>query len=193
MKKSVVTRSARVWVALLLTASLLLGCSGLAPGQRSIDISQQQLLAGLTKRFPFNARYLDLLDVLLDTPVLTLMPESNRLGTAFTLSASDRIFRRSFSGVVEMSYGLRFNPADNTIRLAGVRVERLDIAGLPEQLRGQAQRLGPFLAERLLEDSTLYAFKPEDLAQAGRYGYAPGELRVTPSGLRITLNPVQRQ
>ena len=181
-------RAVAATLALLLTA-----CSALAPGQRSIDISQQQLLAAIAKRFPFNTRYLDLIDLRLDTPSLTMIPETNRIGMGFTLSASDRIFRRAFAGVADMSFGLRFDAGDNTVRLAGVRVERLDITGLPEQFRGQTQRLGPFLAERFLEDTTVYAIKPEDLAQAGRYGYVPGELRVTASGLRITLNPVQRQ
>ena len=170
---------------------MLSACAGLAPGQRSIDIPQRQLLDGLAKQFPVNARYLDLLDVRLDRPSLRLMPESNRLGTALTLSASERLFRSTLGGTVDITYGLRIEPADNTIRLADVRVERLDIAGLPAQLRDQTQRLGPFLAQRLLENVAVYTFKPEDLARARRWGYVPGEVRVVPSGLQITLNPAQ--
>lgn len=169
--------------------SLLAACGAMTPGERSIDIGERQILAAIEKRFPFNARYLDAFDVQLDSPSLSFRPDANRVGTRFALQATNRYLARPIAGTVDMSYGLRIEPSDNTVRMTEVRVDRMDIDGLPEILRGQAERLGPFLAERFLSGTAIYTFKPDDVEKARRLGVAPGEIRVLPGGLRVTLKP----
>ncbi|MBA2672996.1 DUF1439 domain-containing protein [Ramlibacter sp.] len=174
-------------LALLWVAAWLAGC---ATGPRTVEVPRDQLQAALAKRFPFQARFLDVVDVQASAPRLQLLPESNRVRTSVALAASSRVLRNTLQGDVEMSFGLRYEPADTSIRLADVRVERIDLQGVPEGLRGQLQRLGPFLAERMLEGAPLHTFSPDQVAKA--QGWTPGEIRVTSSGLRISLLPPLR-
>jgi hypothetical protein len=168
-------------------AALLAGCASVP---RTVEIPREKLQAALDKRFPAQERFVQLLDVQLSAPRLQLQPESNRLRTDFGLQMSDRIVRRVLQGHLDLSFGLRYEPSDASIRLADVRVERLDLRGLPEQWSGYLHRLGPFVTEQMLEDIRLHSFTPEELNRA--QGWTPGELRVTHSGVRITLQPPVR-
>ena len=172
---------------LLCVAAWLAGC---ATGPRTVELSREQLQAALAKRFPLQARYLDVVDVQASAPRLQLLPESNRMRTSVALTAASRLLRDTLRGDVDMSFGLRYEPSDTSIRLADVRVERIDLQGVPEALRGQLQRLGPFLAERMLEGAPLHTFSPDQVAKA--QGWTPSEIRVTASGLRISLLPPVR-
>jgi len=50
---------------------------------------------------------------------------------------------------------------------------------------------GP-VASGLLEDQVLYTLRPKDVAALEGRGLRPGDLRVTASGVEITLLPVAR-
>jgi hypothetical protein len=167
--------------------AVLAGCASVP---RTVEISQEQLQAALARRFPFNDRALQLLDVQAQAPRLQLLPESNRLRVDIALSASDRVVGRAMQGSLGLSFAPRYEPADASIRMADVRVERLDLLGLPQALQPQLHRLGPLLAERVLEGTALHTFKPDDVAKA--QGWTPSDLRVTPAGLRVTLQPPAR-
>jgi hypothetical protein len=49
------------------------------------------------------------------------------------------------------------------------------------------QFAGGLVAENLLQNTVLHTFRPEDLEKSR--GWTPGEIRVTPRGVRITLVP----
>jgi hypothetical protein len=181
-------RMKRRTLAFVLAAPLwLLGC---ATTPRTVEVSQAQLQAALDRKFPSQVRLLELLDVQLTAPRLTLQPEAGRLRTDFALQVSDRILRRSLQGQLDLSFGLRYEPTDASVRMREVRVERMDLRGLPEAWVPYAQRIGPLAAERLLEGAVLHTFTPEQLARAN--GWTPGELRVTRGGVAITLLPPVR-
>jgi hypothetical protein len=54
-------------------------------------------------------------------------------------------------------------------------------------LAAPLQFAGSLVAENLLQDTVLHTFRAEDLDKAR--GWAPGEIHVTPRGVRITLVP----
>jgi hypothetical protein len=87
---------------------------------------------------------------------------------------------------------LRHEPSDQSVRLAQVRVEKLRLDGLPAGLQPVVERIGPLVAEQLLEGLSLYRFTPEDLRRLGDRGYAPGAVNVTPRGVEVTLRPAAR-
>ena len=172
---------------------LLIGCAALAPGPRTVEISEAKLVELISRQFPFNSRYLELFDVSLSAPQVRLMPAENRIGTAFSYSLGSLLLgARPFQGRLDLSYGLRFEPADNTVRLSQVRVEGFDVPGVPPLYASRANRLGALLAESLLQDLMIYRLKPEDLQAARGWGYQPGALTVLPGGLRLQLDPVPR-
>ena len=95
-------------------------------------------------------------------------------------------------GQLELSYGLRFEPSDTTLRLTQARVERLDVDGLNAAQAAQVKKVGGLLAEDLLNEAVVHRFKKEDLESLAGRGYRPGALRVVPGGLQLTLEPLPR-
>ena len=177
-----------------LAVLLLAGCSALPfqnPfGPRTIEISQEQLLAQVSRQFPFNRRMLDFFEVTVSTPRLTMLPQENRIATELDVDTGRTLLTTGFKGRLALSYGLRYEPSDQSVRLADVRLERFQMDGVPDALQTRTGRLGSLLAEDLLSGFTVYRFKPEDLKIALGLGFAPGAIHVTGRGVALTLEPV---
>ena len=179
------------WISLAgstLLAAMLAGCAALL-GPRTLSVPQAQLQERIDREFPLDNRFLELLDVHVAAPRLTLLPAVNRLATECDISVGDRIFKVAHRGTIAMSYGVRFEASDNTVRLMDVKVERISIDGTPS-LQRELDRLGVQIAERALNDRTIYTLRPKDIEIAQGHGYRPSELRVTGAGLSITLVPI---
>jgi hypothetical protein len=192
MKLTLMTRTARL-VATSLMALVLAGCAALQGGPRTVEISEVRLAELISGQFPFDNRYLELFDVTLAAPRLRLIPAENRIGTEFSFAmAAPLLGQRSMQGTLSLSYGLRFEPTDNTVRLAGVRVERLELPGVSQAYASRANVVGGLLTEKLLQNFVVHQLKPEDLQLATGLSYQPGALTVVPGGLQLQLNPVRR-
>ena len=171
----------------------LAGCAALQPGPRTIEISEAKLVEIINTQFPFNSRYLELFDVSLASPRVRLIPAENRIGTELGYSLGSFLLgARDYQGRLNLSYGLRFEPSDNTVRLSQVRVDGFEVPGVPSAYASRANRLGALLAENLLKDFVIHRLKPADLEIARGWGYQPGALSVVPGGLRLQLDPVRR-
>ena len=180
----------RGWMAgaLIAAAVWLAGCAALV-GPRDVEVSQAQLQQAIERRFPIERRYLELLDVTVAAPRVSLRPETNRLATEFEVLVSDRVFHGQHRGTIGLNYGLRFEPGDNSVRLTNVRIDRFEIDAAPALLRQQLDRLGTHLAEQTLNERAVYTLRPKDVEAVQSRGYRPSEIRVTSSGLVITLLP----
>ncbi len=176
-------------LATVLPAALALGACARLFGPRTVVITREELLSKLGKRFPTTRRLLNLLDVQAGLPELTLQPQDNRVLAAVPLQARDLLMGQAYTGKVAMSFGLRYEPQDLSVRLSQVRVEDIQLSGLPAAARHQLTRLGAWLAEDRLQDQVIHQFKPEDLRTADRMGYEVSGLRVTDTGLAIDLQP----
>ena len=178
-------------VGLALCVLLLAGCAGLLP--RSIVLGEPELQAQLARRFPIERSLFDTFTLKLSDPLLSLDAAAGRLGTELTLQGSDLRNGRSLQGRLALDYGLRWEPADASVRLVQPRVQRLDFApaqGLSVGRAEMAQRMGVALAERLLDDLVLYRVPAQRLEQLRAAGVQPGTLQVTPAGVEITLQPL---
>ena len=168
--------------------ALLTACASLL-GPRTVEISQAELLDKLSKQFPATQRLMNVLDVQALAPRLTLHPDTNRVTAAIPLVAKDLLRSQEHKGEVALSFGLRFEPQDMTIRLRQPKVESARMAGLPGALERGLTRTAAWLAEERLNDQVVHRFKPEDLRSADRMGYVVHDLRVTSSGLAVDLRP----
>ena len=180
----------RLYGLLLAVVLALAGCAGVP---QSITLREAELQGQLAKRFPVQRSLLDTFDLELSDPQLRLDPSANRLATELTLRGGDRRSGRQLQGRLALDYGLRYEPADGSVRLVQPRVERLQIdeaSAISSRRAELAQRMGVALAERLLDDLVLYRVPPERLETLRRAGYRPGTLRVTPAGLEITIEPL---
>ncbi|AKJ28309.1 DUF1439 domain-containing protein [Caldimonas brevitalea] len=173
---------------MLLAVVGLSGCAGLG-GPRTLELSEAQLLESLSREFPFNSRVLGVLDVVALMPRLKLLPESNRLATEFDLRLGAMPGTRETSGVLGLSYGLRFDPAQQAVVLDAPRIERLNIGNGPGLQQGFAGRVAAGLAEEMLRDVPVYRLKPEDQRKLDAHRLQPGAIRVTSRGLSVELTP----
>ena len=180
----------------LMTVAYLAGCAALAPQPKNINLSQERLLQLISSQFPFNNRMLEVLEVAVSKPRVQLDPLNNRIQTGLDVNVAPRglagaLTQRNFSGVLDMSYGLRFEPSDNSIRMADVKVSKLDVPGVPEQFQTAVNKLGGLLAEKLLSDYSLYKLTAADLqSEVKGWGFKPGKFSIANNGLNIAIDPV---
>ena len=171
-----------VWLALGGTA-----CSAL-PGGRgkpSYSVSAEQLQQAVMKRFPLRYPVAGLLDLNVQAPRLRLLPEQNRLGTEMVVEAVGPALRRSYSGVFDLDFALRYEASDQSIRAHQLRVNSLRFTGLPQGASDVVSAYGPALAEQALREFVLHQLRPQDLALADTLGLQPGPITVTAQGLTI--------
>ena len=184
-------RPAALLLALLLGAASLPGCASLL-GPRTFTLTEDDLAQRLATRFPVDRRVLELLDLRIGTPRVTLKPETNRVGIELDLSLAEQLSQRAFPLAVALDSSLRYDAAQSAIKLADVRVLKLSIEGLPEALVAPMQRLGAPLLEQLLEGGVVHRFTPEQLQLAQGQGLRPDAIAVTPRGVEISLLPIAR-
>jgi hypothetical protein len=178
-------------------ASMLSGCASLAPGPKNILLSQERLQQIIGSQFPFNNRLLDILEVQASSPRIGLDAATNRITTGLDLGLASRgigalLSERDIKGSIDLSYGLRFEPSDQSVRMTDVRVTKLDVPLGGQRWSGTVGKLGSALAEQVLRDYPLYKFSAKDLDAAKGWGYKPGAFTITAQGLNLSLQPVQK-
>ncbi|MDO8906470.1 hypothetical protein [Hydrogenophaga sp.] len=173
--------------------SVLAGCALPSPGPRTLEISEARLVERIAVQFPVQRRFMEVFELSLNTPRVRLLPEENRIGTEldYVLGVAGRPSARAARGKLTLSFGLRIDNPDQTVRLHEVRVDDFDVPGLPPPIGQHASRMGGVLVEDLLRDFVVYRIRPEDLKAFGRWGYEPGPVTVVPGGLQLRLDPVQ--
>lgn len=195
MSMDLIDRRRLLWRVCALAAAA--GLSGLGAGcatslSSEFTLSERQILAALSERFPATRRVLEVFDVRLSSPKLRLLPSEDRLMLGFDLGVQERLLAtRPLRGTLMFSSGLRFEPGDATVRLVRVRRENLAIEGLPSLLASSVNRWGGLLAEELLEGMVVHQVERALVDRAARQGLRPGALRVTSSGVTVTLEPIR--
>jgi hypothetical protein len=176
-----------LWAGVLVTMS---GCTSLL-GTHDVDISESQLTVLMARQFPMERKVMEVIDLNITNPVLTLIPQSNRVGTELDVTAIDRVFGSTALGHVKLDYGLRFQASDHTIRMTEVRVRELSLSSGSSNLHGAAQRIGGLVAENALENLVLYRMKPAQADEMDRLNLVASPITVTPQGLHMSVAPRQ--
>lgn len=184
----------RLWLAALVTGLMAVqGCASLLDSARTVTISQSRLVDLVNRQFPQSQRYMELFDVTMSEPKVWLMPAENRIGTELHYSLGTSVLsERQMTGLLSMSYGLRFEPSDASLRLDDVKVLKFDLQGLPKAYASRAPQLGRLLAQTLLQDLVVHRLDGNDLRRVQQSGLQPGTLKVVPGGLQLQLQPVTR-
>jgi hypothetical protein len=180
----------RLAIFTLLAAPLLLSSCATLLGPRQMEIPVERLQAALAGRFPFNNRYLELLDIRVSNPRVTLQPHSNRVLTSLDAAVAPPFMNKSWLGNLAISGQLRFDPARNALVLAEPRVETFDVQGLDPLYANQIRLVGSLLAEQMLKDVPLYTFEPDQLRYAGTR-FNPTRITTRPNSLVVTFEPAR--
>jgi hypothetical protein len=190
-------RTAFIATSLILTCAFM-GCAALKPQPKTLMVSEAKLQQLINGQFPFNSKMLEVLDVGVSSPKISFDAANNRINTSLDLNVAGSgivglLTKRDYKGGIDLSYGLRFEPSDNSVRMTDVKVGKLSVAGAPELMERPISRLGVALAQKLLSDQVLYKVSAQDLEAAKGWGYKPGAFKIAPGGLAITLDPVEKK
>ena len=173
-----------------LAVLLLSSCAALV-GPRDVEVSQARLQEGLERRFPFNQRYLGLLDVSAVNPRLALLPGQNRISAAMDLSVRPVLgIGSGVRGSLVVSGVPRVDTARSMLLLGEPRVEQLDIDGLGRGTGSQLAGVASFLAQTLIGDLPVHTFAPETLRYAG-VSFTPVKIVTGPDRVVVTFAPVK--
>ena len=115
-----------------LAAGVGVGCAGLG-GPTTVTLRADEIQALVQKSFPRERRLLEVLDV----------------------QARERLLGGSWAGRLDFDAALRWDAADQSVRLTQVRVQDLVLTSGGNATRSSTERLGAAVAERLLEDLSL--------------------------------------
>lgn len=179
----------RLALSLIATPLLLPACATLL-GPRDVEIPLARLQEALAGRFPFSSRYLELIDVRVSNPRLSLLPDTNRILIGSDAAVAPPFMNKSWLGNLAVSGQLRFDPVRGALVLAEPRVETFHVQGLDPLYANQIRRVGSLLAEELLRDVPLYTFRPEQLRYAGTT-FNPTRIITRQNGLVVTFEPAR--
>lgn len=169
-------------------ACLLSSCASVF-GPRQVDIPLHKLQAGLERRFPVNERLLQLFDVQLNRPQLTLQPDQDRVALAVDASVAPP-FARAWTGSLGFSGRLYVDPGRAAVMMAEPRVDSVRLGSGNAEAERQLLRAANGLIDTVARDLPVYSFDPNELRYAG-VQFVPTRIRTTASGLRVTLEPAK--
>jgi len=157
-------------------------------------VSAAQLHAALSQRFPVRFGIEDLFALEVGSPRLLLLPARNRLGAGLTAQASGPVLRDALpTGQVDLSFSVRYEAADRTVRAHDPELLDLNLPGLqPGAVEALRKVLGE-TAKDAVGDIVLYQFSERELALADTMGFAPEKLIVVDDGLLILFGPKPRR
>jgi len=161
----------------------------LPAGARSISISQAQLQQAVAAKFPLARSWQGMVVIQLQKPKVELLAQSNSLRAAFDIWVTEKLMGNEYPGQMTLDFGLAFHDADASIRLHNVRVQQLQMQGVPAAYQGMFQTYAPRLAEQVLQGLLVYELPASQRMLLQGLGYTVERMEVQEQGLRIVLAP----
>ena len=174
-------------LVLALACSLLASCASLV-GQRVIELPLSKLQSGLERRFPINNAALDLFDIQLSRPQLSMLPHEGRIALSLDVLTAPPFLRKSWRGQLTLSGRLYVDAVGSTVLMADPRVDRFAIDGVDDSSR--LSRVATVLMNNVVADVPLYRFRPEELRYGGLQ-FGPTRITPTARGLLVSLEPAR--
>lgn len=174
---------------LLFLVCLLAACSSLI-GPREVDVPLSRLQEGVARRFPFDQRYLSLLNVHAANPLLALRPESGRIQLSLDVAITPTIGNGGWRGSVTLSGVPKVDSGMRALTLSEPQVEDIRGDGMGDGLGPQVARVASFLAAQFVGDVPVYRFKDGDFRYAG-ITFVPVRIDTRADKLVVTFDPVK--
>jgi len=153
-------------------------------------VPQADLQNAIATQFPRKLRYMEMFDVNLSNPRLSLNEKTNRLITTVDAQIDNKLLmNKPVTGTLSMSSALKYDAATRAVKLDAPAVEKVDIAGVPAQYGAQLNAIGNTAAEQILKDYPVYTFKPEQLEMNGKR-FEPGAITVLSDGVKVEIKPL---
>ena len=154
-------------------------------------ISAAELYETLSTHFPVRIGLAGVLQVQLSAPQLLLRPARNQLGATLAAQVEGLEVPRMPAGELDLVFGLRYEPADRTIRGHDPEILALRWPGLPpETLQAMRGLLDSWTRQG--GEFVLHQLTQRELALPDTMGFAPDKLEVLDDGMMIWFGPKPR-
>lgn len=167
----------------------LASCSSLI-GQRQVEIPLEKLQQGLDKKFPLENKYLEIFNVSLTNPKLTLQPETSRITAIVDAVVAPFFLKQERKGRLSFSGRLQFDAMKSAVVLTDVRIENVFLDGKEMSDSKQIAGISRLLADQLQKSVALYTFKSEDLRYAG-VSFVVSGIVTKPDALVVIFEPAK--
>ncbi|MBZ8139224.1 hypothetical protein CLD22_04825 [Rubrivivax gelatinosus] len=167
------------------------GCGSLGL-DRSLRIDEAELQRLAAREFPLRRRVLEIVEVDISAPRIGLLPEHQRVSASVEVAAHERLFGGRADGRLEFDAALRWAAADQTLRLAEVRVGRFELDSHGGRAPLPAERLGALVVERALEGAVVYRLPPQRAERLRRAGLVPEGIEIEPGALLLRFTDAPR-
>jgi hypothetical protein len=176
-------------ILILAFALFLNGCATLG-GDRTVNVTGDQIAQKLNEKLALPISLLKVFDVNLSNSVVTFDKTTGRMMTTMDTKLSSDLFDKSLAGKLGISGKLRFDAATSTVVLDEPKVENFNVAGAGGKYNDLLNAMAKTVGGEMLTGLTLYTVKPEDLKFGGT-SYSPKDMVVTDNGLQLTLSPAK--
>ena len=179
-------------IAVVLVSGVLAACASLI-GPRQIEIPLNKLQAGVERRFPVDNRVLDLFDIRLSRPRLTLQAGTDRVALDIDADVAPPFTRQSWRASLALSGRLSVDPARGAVLISAPRVERFAIDGVDGVDSARQRQFGKVanaVMNKVIKDVPVYSFRMEELRYAG-VQFVPTRITSTADALVVTVEPLR--
>lgn len=160
----------RLAVVVFLGVSALVSIGYFLLRDREIILSftEHQLLDEIDTRLPWSERYLFIFEVAFDNPRIDLVENSDRIsgGLDVTLNIYLNDEPIPLGGAVDLSGGVRYEPASGSFYLTEPKVEQVRIVGVPDRLANKANEAISFALQDFYETRPIYVLTLDDVGTA---------------------------
>ena len=148
--------------------------------------SQRQVQDAVQRKFPYRRQVQQIFDVSLMNPVVTLLPDRNRVAVRIDAQLASPLIQQPVSGVFTLSSELAWDGASRSVVLKSPSVDSVDMQGVAAAYGQQVGAVAALAATQLLDHYPVYTFKPEQLQFAG-VNYEPGTITILANGIRVQI------
>lgn len=170
-------------------ALLLAACANLA-GPRDVSIPLSKLQAGIEKRFPLDNRAMELFEIHLTNPRLSLQPGADRVNLALDVAVAPPFLKQSWRGSMALSGRLSIDPARGAVFINDPHLDAMQIDGIDSARQQQFGMLANAIISKSIRDVAVYNFRTEDLRYAG-VQFIPTAIRTSADAVIIHVEPAK--
>ncbi|MEG0923062.1 MAG: hypothetical protein RSG22_16865 [Comamonas sp.] len=177
------------WLAAVAALPSWAADKALPQGARSISIGQAALQTAVAAKFPLARSWQGMVVIQLQKPVVQLLADSNSLRAVIDIWVTEKLMGTEYPGQMTLDFGLAYSDADTTIRMHNVRVQQLNMQGVPSQYQPMFQTYAPRLAEQVLNGLLVYELPASQRMLLQGLGYTVYAIDVQSDKLRVVLVP----
>ncbi|MBI3229627.1 MAG: DUF1439 domain-containing protein [Burkholderiales bacterium] len=180
------------WLGTFVLLTLLAGCGTMALfGSRDTTIPLARIQEGFDKRFPLNHRVMEMFDIKLTAPRISLSPEDNRVIASFELVVLPPLTSKTWRGSFKLSGGLRIDSASNTIYLRDAKIEDFSVETSDPAYKRQIAKLGSLLLDRYVQETPVYTLTSEQTRLLGT-DYSLVKINARSDALVLSFEPIKK-